>query len=111
VQRPFSPGYLLVRHLPALDQQIASGFKEAKHPYAEGFVAGSQQFEKEKVVVRRPPPWIVCGKILDPEGLVDPVEKKASTKGLKRFLTDGLPQQCSIFYRNWVRDCKYSYVL
>ena len=50
IQRAFNAGYLVEKHLPQLSKLLVKGFQDSKNPYAQGFIAGSNEFSKEKTV-------------------------------------------------------------
>ncbi len=48
LQKGFNAGYQLEKHDAKLSQTIQEGFADKNHPYAKGFVAGSQEFSNER---------------------------------------------------------------
>ena len=48
IQKGFNAGYQLQHHEPKIAEQIQQSFTDQSHPYAQGFIAGSQEYEKEK---------------------------------------------------------------
>lgn len=48
IKNGFNAGYQLQQHSPELAETIQQGFTNKDHPYAKGFVAGSQEFALEK---------------------------------------------------------------
>lgn len=47
-QKAFNAGYLIEKHLPALSQLLAKSLSSSTSTFSEGFIAGSNQFIKEK---------------------------------------------------------------
>jgi hypothetical protein len=48
IQRGFNAGYSLAKQDPALSQSFQECFKGNDSPYAQGFMAGSKEWEKEQ---------------------------------------------------------------
>jgi hypothetical protein len=46
--KAFNAGYLIEKYLPALSELLVKGIKQQKHPYMQGFIAGTVQCLKEK---------------------------------------------------------------
>ena len=44
----FNAGYLIEKHRPALAKQLVSAVEGVEVPFVEGFVAGSQEYVKER---------------------------------------------------------------
>lgn len=45
----FNTGYLIEKHRPALAKQLIKAVEGAELPFIEGFVAGSQEYAKERI--------------------------------------------------------------
>lgn len=48
IQKGFNAGYQLQQHKPELAQKLQNGFTDKTHPYAQGFIAGSNEYVKEQ---------------------------------------------------------------
>lgn len=48
IQRGFNAGYGLAKQDPALSQSLQNCLKGNDSPYAQGFLAGSKEWEKEQ---------------------------------------------------------------
>jgi len=48
IQKGFNNGYQLQKHDPELSKTLQNGFTDKEHPYAQGFVAGSQEYVNEQ---------------------------------------------------------------
>lgn len=48
IQKGFNHGYQLQKLQPDLARTIQDGFPDKDHPYAKGFMAGSQEYTKEQ---------------------------------------------------------------
>lgn len=44
----FNAGYIIEKHQPALAQQLNAAIESVEDEFFQGFVAGSQQYTKEK---------------------------------------------------------------
>lgn len=49
IQKAFNAGYLIEKYLPKFSKLLVKGFKDKTNPYAEAFIAGSQEFEREQM--------------------------------------------------------------
>lgn len=45
----FNAGYWLEKHEPELSKIIQESFADRDHPYADGFIKGSNEFEQEQI--------------------------------------------------------------
>lgn len=50
IQKAFNAGYLVEKHLPQLSKVLVKGFQDKSGPFAEGFIAGSQECVKERTL-------------------------------------------------------------
>ena len=48
----FNAGYIIEKHRPELAQQLVEGLNGVDEPFIEGFLAGSQEFAKEREVIK-----------------------------------------------------------
>ena len=44
----FNAGYLIEKHRPALSKQLVAAVEGVELPFVEGFVAGTQEYAKER---------------------------------------------------------------
>lgn len=44
----FNAGYLIEKHRPALSKQLVSAVEGVELPFVEGFVAGTEEYAKER---------------------------------------------------------------
>jgi len=49
-QQAFNAGGLIEKHLPHLSKLLLKGFQSSEHPYMKGFVVGSSEMVKERVL-------------------------------------------------------------
>jgi hypothetical protein len=48
IQKAFNAGYLIEKYLPQLSKMLVKGFQNSKQPFAQGFIAGSNEYAQEK---------------------------------------------------------------
>ena len=48
IQKGFNAGYLMQQYNPTLAKTLCEGFADKDYPYAQGFVKGMEELEKEK---------------------------------------------------------------
>lgn len=48
----FNAGYIIERHRPELAKQLVAAVEGVEVPFVEGFIAGSQEYAKERVQAR-----------------------------------------------------------
>ena len=48
IQKGFNHGYQLQKLQPELAQSVKEGLSDKDHPYAKGFLAGAQEYSREK---------------------------------------------------------------
>ena len=44
----FNAGYIIEKHRPAISKQLVAAVKGVEIPFVEGFVAGTQEYAKER---------------------------------------------------------------
>lgn len=49
IQKAFNAGYLIEKYLPKLSKVLVNGFQNKQSPFAQGFIAGSQEMVNERV--------------------------------------------------------------
>lgn len=47
IQKGFNAGYRLQKLKPELASQLQQGFSDKEHPYAQAFIAGTEQYVKD----------------------------------------------------------------
>jgi len=45
----FNAGYLIEKYRPTLAKQLANAVEGVELPFAEGFIAGSEEYSKERI--------------------------------------------------------------
>ena len=53
IKKGFNVGYELEKHAPEICKTIQDGFTDKEHPYAVGFIAGSNEFINENLKEKR----------------------------------------------------------
>lgn len=53
IQKGFNAGYQIEKHDSELSKTILNGFTDKEHPYAKGFMAGSQEYTLEVAKEKR----------------------------------------------------------
>lgn len=48
----FNAGYIIEKHRPALAKQLVQAVEGVELPFVEGFVAGSQEYTKERTQIK-----------------------------------------------------------
>ncbi len=73
----FNAGYLIEKHRPELTQQLVKSIEGVELPFIEGFVAGSQEYAKERTRSK------IISKLRDSAGIPKPLTPKDKDKGFE----------------------------
>lgn len=78
----FNAGYLIEKHRPELAQQLTKNLEGVELPFIEGFVAGSQEYAKERTRSK------IISKLRDSAGIPKPPPLKDKDDKDKGFEID-----------------------
>ena len=70
----FNAGYLIEKHRPELAQQLVKSVEGVELPFIEGFVAGSQEYAKERTRSK------IISKLRDSTGIPSPPSKNKDNR-------------------------------
>lgn len=73
----FNAGYLIEKHRPELAQQLVKSVEGVELPFVEGFVAGSQEYAKERTRSK------IISKLRESSGISKPPISKKKDRDVK----------------------------